>query len=115
MNRQKMTVCFSDITNFSRIMENYDDEKAVELLQDIFSDIGDIIEKNDGLIRKYIGDAMLFTFTDAQNAVKAVKEIAKVRKVVDEMEVETHVTAATGEVLVTEIGHKSRKIEDRLE
>ncbi|MCD4658352.1 MAG: adenylate/guanylate cyclase domain-containing protein [Planctomycetes bacterium] len=112
MDRQKMTVCFSDITNFSRIMESYDEEKSVGLLQDIFTDIGDIIVKNDGKIRKYIGDAMLFTFSDSKKAVKAVKEIAQLRKTLDEFEVETHVTAATGEVLVTEIGHKTRIIED---
>ncbi len=93
-------------------MESFDEEIAVGLLQDIFTDIGDIIVKNDGKIRKYIGDAMLFTFADPQNAVNAVKEIAKLRKIIDEMEVETHVTAATGEVLVTQIGHKTRKIED---
>ena len=112
MNMQKLTVCFSDITNFSRIMESFNEEKSVALLQEVFTDIGDIIEKNGGEIRKYIGDAMLFTFADPKNAVAAVKEIAQVRKILDEFEVETHVTAATGEVLVAEIGHKTNRIED---
>ena len=114
MEKKKMTVCFSDITNFTRIMEKYDEEKIVELLQTFFSEIGDIIVQNDGEIRKYVGDSLLFTFENPQNAIAAIKKIAEIRKILDEFIIETHVSAATGEVLVTEIGHESYKITDIL-
>jgi class 3 adenylate cyclase len=74
---------------------------------------GDSIMKYGGQIRKYLGDTILFTFTDLRQAVCAAKEIASnYRREVNSLTLRYNVAIATGEVFVGKIGHPSYLVED---
>ena len=112
MDRQRLSVCFADLTNWVRLVEAAGDEGAVALLQEIFQETGDSIVQYDGRIRKYIGDAVLFTFTDPRQAIAAAHEIAAQRREAYGLELRRRVGVATGDVLVVSLGHPSLVLED---
>jgi adenylate cyclase len=57
-------VLFSDIRNFTTLMENNTSKETVSKLNEYFVQMASIIEKNGGYINKFIGDAILAVFTD---------------------------------------------------
>lgn len=71
-----------DIRDFTSISENLSPEDLVNLLNSFFGPVTDIILKNNGMLDKYIGDAIMALFNvpvDLENhanaAVKSAKEI----------------------------------------
>jgi class 3 adenylate cyclase len=113
MKKQNMVVGFADLTNFAKLVDAVGSEQAIAFLQDAFKIAGDSIIKFGGQIRKYIGDTILFTFTDARQAICAAKEISSVyRRTVNSLTLRYNVAVATGEVLVGQIGHPSYLVED---
>lgn len=113
MKRQAMTVGFADLSNFARVTRFVGEEGILEILNESYRVAGDIILQNGGIIRKYIGDSLLFTFDDASAAIKAAREIATdfVRQI-DNMTMRHFVSLATGSVWVGEIGHPDYRVED---
>ena len=80
--RKHVTVLFSDLTGYTAMSEKLDPEEVKEITGDIFSELTKIIEKYDGFIEKYVGDAILAVFgavkafeDSALRAIKAAKEI----------------------------------------
>ena len=80
--RKYVTVMFSDLTGYTEISEKLDPEEIKEITSTIFSELTKIIEKYDGFIEKYIGDAVLAVFgaveafeDSALRAIKAAQEI----------------------------------------
>ena len=80
--RKHVTVLFSDLTGYTVLSEKLDPEEVKEITSRIFSDISKIIEKYDGFIEKYAGDAVMAIFgvpkaheDDPIRAVKAAREI----------------------------------------
>jgi class 3 adenylate cyclase len=75
------TILFSDIRNFTTISESNEAETVVSLLNDYFAQMNVVIEKFDGDIDKFIGDAIMAQFiavdkdgfSPADMALKAVK------------------------------------------
>jgi class 3 adenylate cyclase len=67
----------SDLRGFTLTSANLDAEVVVDMLNDYFSVLGDIIFHHDGTIDKFIGDAILAVFgspePDAEHALKAVR------------------------------------------
>ncbi len=113
MKRQVMTVGFADLSNFSRVARSIGEEGILDVLNESYRIAGDIILNNGGVIRKYIGDSILFTFNDATAAIKAAHEIANgFRKEVDDLTMRHYVSIATGSVWVGEIGHPDYMVED---
>jgi adenylate cyclase len=113
MKKQNMAVGFADLTNFARLVDAVGSEKSIEFLQEAFKVAGDSIIKFGGQIRKYMGDTILFTFTDPRQAVYAAKEIASgYRREVNSLTLRYNVAVATGEVIVGKIGHPSYLVED---
>ena len=113
MKKQNMAVGFADLTNFVKLIDTVGSEKTIEFLQEAFKVAGDSIIKFGGQIRKYIGDSILFTFTDPHQAVCAAKEIASgYRREINSLTLRFHVAVATGEVFVGKIGHPSYLVED---
>lgn len=53
------TVLFSDIAVFSRISENITSRELASLLNEYFTQMGDAIMSREGMINKYIGDAIM--------------------------------------------------------
>ena len=75
---QKVTVLFCDIRGFTSMSETMQPEKVVEILNEYFSHVTDVIFDHNGTLDKYIGDAAMAIFgapfskgNDASNAVQA--------------------------------------------
>jgi len=57
-----VTILFTDISSYSTIIEHMSPEVAVKILNQYFSSMHDIIEKYNGYILNYIGDALMVSF-----------------------------------------------------
>ncbi len=114
MEKQRLTVCFADLTNFRLLVETAGIERTYEYLQEAFKIAGDKIIQYGGTIRKYIGDTILFTFDEPGNTVKSANEIAGYIKEVGEISLRFNIGIAAGEVLLVKLGHPSFLVEDIL-
>ena len=56
---QEVTILFSDIRNFTTITESLPPETLTRLLQEYFTEVSEEILKTDGVIDKFIGDAVM--------------------------------------------------------
>lgn len=108
-----MTVGFADLTHYTRTVELLGSEPALALVEEAFASAGDAIVRHGGRIRKYLGDALLFTFDDPVSAARAATEIAGgFRKEIGSLLMRYRVGIATGEVLECELGHRSFRTRD---
>jgi class 3 adenylate cyclase len=112
MDTQILSVGFADLSHYDRAVTQLGSAAALALLDEAFRAAGDAILRRGGQLRKYIGDAILFTFADPSQAVQAAHEIAGFRRAAGPLTLRYHVGVATGEVLVGEIGHPARRVED---
>lgn len=73
VRQKKIPILFSDIQNFSYIMEKSSSNNLNQQLTEYFNICGDIIAKNLGQIDKYIGDSIMAFWdtheTDEYNAI----------------------------------------------
>ena len=74
--RLTATVLFSDIRNFTTMSEDMGARETVSMLNDYFTEMVDVIFSHEGILDKYIGDAIMALFGtpfpgphDAMNAV----------------------------------------------
>ncbi len=82
--RANVTVLFADIRGFTSMSENMSAEEVSMILNEYFTEIEPIISKYNGVINKFIGDAVMAIFGEpiqdknhAQNAVKCADEMLK--------------------------------------
>lgn len=72
-----VTVLFSDIRGFTTLTEKMPPEEVVDMLNNYFKMMTDIIFKNDGVLDKFMGDAILCfwnaPFEQKDHSLKAVK------------------------------------------
>jgi class 3 adenylate cyclase len=75
---RRVSILFTDIRGFTTIAENMEPSNLVQMLNDFFSRMSPIIEKESGVIDKYIGDSIMAIFgapvefpDDAMRAVRA--------------------------------------------
>ncbi len=102
--KKELTVFFSDIRSFTTISESMDPQKLIKYLNRYFTPMSDIVMKNEGMIDKYIGDALMAFF----NAPVDVKEHAAAAcrsslQMLDELERLNKVFVAEG-LPIIEIG-----------
>ncbi|MBW3002655.1 adenylate/guanylate cyclase domain-containing protein [Candidatus Woesearchaeota archaeon] len=57
--RKEITVFFSDIRGFTTISEKLSPEKLVHILNEYLTAMTDIVMKHEGVVDKYIGDAIM--------------------------------------------------------
>ncbi|MCC7403769.1 MAG: HAMP domain-containing protein [Bdellovibrionales bacterium] len=81
-SRKEVTVFFSDIRGFTKFSEGHTPEEVVDMLNEYFQIMVGIINKNGGVVDKFIGDAIMAvwgaptsTERDPFNAVKACMEM----------------------------------------
>lgn len=60
--RREVSMLFSDIRGFSRFSEQLDPEALSQFLSEYFTPMSDIVMGEDGLVDKYIGDAVVAIF-----------------------------------------------------
>lgn len=81
---QKCSVMFADIRNFTPMSEGLEPERVVEILNEYFTRVTDVIFDYGGTLDKYIGDAVMAVFgapiskgNDAANCVNAAVHIQR--------------------------------------
>ncbi|HZD92877.1 MAG TPA: adenylate/guanylate cyclase domain-containing protein, partial [Candidatus Sulfotelmatobacter sp.] len=81
---QEVTVMFADIRGFTPMSENLEPSRVVEILNEYFTRVTDVIFDNGGTLDKYMGDAVMAVFgapiskgNDAENAVNSAIQIQR--------------------------------------
>lgn len=78
--RRTITVCFTDIRDFTPLSESHTPEEVLRLLNLYFGRMCDIVAEHGGVVNKFLGDGMLIVFgapanqpDDAQRALAAAR------------------------------------------
>ena len=81
---QTVTILFSDIRGFTRMSEHMDPHAVVELLNEYFTEMTDIIFESGGTLDKYLGDGIMAVYgapipkpDDALRAIKTAMEMQR--------------------------------------
>ena len=120
--KANVTVLFSDIRGFTSMSEKMTAEEVSLILNEYFSEMEPIITKYNGVINKFIGDAVMAIFGEPiqdlnhpQNAVKcAVEMLKKVEQLREKWllegkpKIEIGIGINTGEAFVGNIGSEKR-------
>lgn len=81
---QTATILFADIRGFTRMSEHMEPQSIVELLNEYFSEMTDLIFDNGGTLDKYLGDGIMALFgaplakpDDVRRSVKTAAEMQR--------------------------------------
>ena len=77
---KRMAVVFSDIRDFTSIVEKLTPAESFQMINNYLRDVGPIIRNHNGFIDKYIGDAIMALFDNPDNAIDATLNIMKLLK-----------------------------------
>jgi len=119
---KEITVMFTDIADFTRISENCPPELLMQQLSWYFDKIANIIRRNNGLVDKYIGDAVMAIWNAPQDDPEHIKNACttaiEIRKEMHafaleqeakgEMAFHTRVGIDTGIAVVGNVGSSDR-------
>ncbi|MFC1722897.1 adenylate/guanylate cyclase domain-containing protein [Nanoarchaeota archaeon] len=122
INRREMTVLFSDLRGFTSLSEKLQPEQIVELLNEHFEEMTEIIMKHRGTLDKFVGDEIMALFGAPihyeGHALKAVKcgiEMQKKAKAMEArlkkqfgVDITIGIGINTGEMVVGNIGSSKR-------
>jgi len=111
-----LTILYVDVVGFSLFANRNPLPDIAEMLNDVFGLCELITKKYHGDIDKFIGDAIMATFVDANDAVKAAEDILnelavfnKLRKKDKKELIKLHIGINSGKVIQAEIGTSERK------
>lgn len=90
--KRTMTVLFSDLRGFTSMSENRPPEEIVSLLNEYFSDMVEIVFRNQGTIDKFVGDMIMALFgaplEDPEHARHAVTCAVEMHQRLEELNAE---------------------------
>jgi adenylate cyclase len=75
MENAQRAVLFVDVTDSTKIYESLGDSVALALINGLFARLDKIVAKFAGMVVKRLGDGMICTFLDPDNAFRAACEI----------------------------------------
>ena len=114
--KRKMTILFTDIRSFTTLSESMSAEDNFKFLNAYLKRMVPIIRRNNGLIDKYIGDAVMALFSkspddaivSAITMLKSLKEYNESRKRDGYIPIKIGIGINTGEVMLGTIGISNR-------
>jgi adenylate cyclase len=121
--RQEVTILFSDIRSYTTLTEGADAHQIVELLNEYFTYMVDVIFSHEGILDKFIGDAIMAVFgspfsrpdVDPFNAVSAALDMDAALKKYNELRagqgkktIDVGIGISSGEVVCGYIGSERR-------
>jgi len=120
--KQTVTIMMTDIRGFSMLSQELDPQDCVKLLNNYFGVMTPLIQKYDGVIDEFLGDAILAIFgapvvtgDHAQQAVACAIEMQQAMAEVNQNAqqwglppIEMGIAVNTGEVVVGNIGSETR-------
>lgn len=119
---KEVTILISDIRGFTSITERLSPEKVVQMLNEYFAEMIDVVVNSGGIIDKFMGDALMAFFgapmsygNDAERAVTAsiemierLNELNIRRRAREEEEIRIGIGLSTGSVVVGNIGSEMK-------
>jgi adenylate cyclase len=121
--RQEVSVLFSDIRSYTALTERADAHQVVEMLNEYFTYMVDVVFQHGGILDKFIGDAIMAVFgapfarpdVDPTNAVFAALDMQAQLAVYNEdrrrrgqRPIDIGIGISTGEVICGNIGSEKR-------
>ncbi|MFA5946592.1 MAG: adenylate/guanylate cyclase domain-containing protein [Patescibacteria group bacterium] len=120
--KRELTILFSDIRGFTSLSEKMKPEELVPFLNEYLTAMTDIVLSSEGVVDKYIGDAIMAFWgapiTQEDHAVRAAMTAVKMKRKLVELQegwsksgkprIDIGVGLNTGEVLVGNMGSKQR-------
>ena len=120
-DRRRITVLFCDIRGFSTMSEKLSPEKVVQLLNEYFESMVEVVFRNNGTLDKFLGDGMMVIFGAPEDdvyqeehalktAIEMQGEIARLRERWKEEGIDIHsgVGIHSGPAVVGNIGSSRR-------
>jgi len=87
--RKQVTVLFSDLSGYTAISERLDPEEIKKIMSQLFREITSVVNKYDGTIEKYIGDAVMATFgiprAHEDDPIRAIRTAKDIHEIVNTM------------------------------
>ena len=112
------TIFISDIANYTTISESHSPGDIVRMLNEYFTQVVNIIVRNNGIVNKFIGDSVFALFNvpvdDNDHAKNAIKSAIQIQHLVEKqmfpnnMKLSTRIGINTGIVVAGNIGSKER-------
>ncbi|MHB8499372.1 MAG: adenylate/guanylate cyclase domain-containing protein [Candidatus Acidiferrales bacterium] len=116
---QRITLLFADVRGFTTMAEKMKPREAVEVLNEFFARMTNVIFEHDGTLDKYLGDGLMALFgapfalqNDAEAAVRAAvkmqKSLAELNELSGKAPLSIGIGIHTGEAVVGFLGTERR-------
>ncbi len=116
---QRITLLFADVRGFTTMAEKMKPREAVEVLNEFFARMTNVIFEHDGTLDKYLGDGLMALFgapfalqNDAEAAVRAAmnmqKSLAELNNLSGKAPLQIGIGIHTGEAVVGFLGTERR-------
>lgn len=121
-DRKEVSILFSDIRGYTNLVESMEAEEVVTMLNEYFAPMGDAIFKYQGMVDKYIGDAIMAVFGSpvpledhAWNAIQtslemrvSLREFNAKRQAENKQPIRIGIGIHSGEAISGNVGHSRR-------
>lgn len=122
-DRKEVTILFSDIRGFTSLSESRSPDELVEILNEYFTAMAASVFEHQGMVDKYIGDAVMAVFgslihseNPARNAAASAIQMMEILHLLNEgwrtryrdFRVRIGIGIATGEVFLGNVGSPER-------
>lgn len=87
--RKHDTVLFSDLSGYTALFEKLDPEDLKEITTNIFNQISKAIDKYEGFVEKFVGDAVMALLgvpkAHEEDPIRAIRAAREIHELVDSM------------------------------